>query len=199
MARYGIWLAVITHILLHDRRFQATVITGVIGTYALVSVIKNNQARPVRRAVAWYNVRGEVHGMKVLHRGRRALEAGRTPDPGMAPGGYQWVETAMLKLLYMPVAIVAGIVGGVLSGLIFKRVWKVVGQGSDAPAPMDSERGWGEICWSSMGDTLVKAAVDRGAAEWTRKASGIWPGGTPQQPGKSPDHHEAKAAVRTAG
>jgi hypothetical protein len=32
------------------------------------------------------------------------------------------VETAMLKLLYKPVAIVAGIVGGLLSGLIFKRI-----------------------------------------------------------------------------
>ena len=77
MARYGIWLAVITRILLHDRRFHATVITGVIGTYALASVIKNNQAQPVRRAVAWYNVRGEVHGMEVLHRGRRALKPGK--------------------------------------------------------------------------------------------------------------------------
>ena len=77
MARYGIWLAVIAHILLHDRRFQATVITGVIGTYALASVIKNNQAQPVRRVVAWYNVRGEVHDMQVLHRGRRALKPGK--------------------------------------------------------------------------------------------------------------------------
>ncbi len=77
MASYGIWLAVIARILLHDRRLQATVITGVIGTYSLASVIKNNQARPVRRAVAWYNVRGEVHGMKVLHRGRRALKPGK--------------------------------------------------------------------------------------------------------------------------
>ena len=49
----------------------------------------------------------------------------------------------MLKLLYKPVAIVAGIVGGLLSGLIFNRVWKIVGRGSDVPAPMDSERGWG--------------------------------------------------------
>ena len=85
MARYGIWLAVITHILLHDRRFQATVITGVIGTYALVSVIKNNQARPVRRAVAWYNVQGEVHGMKVLHRGRQALKPANARS-GDGPG-----------------------------------------------------------------------------------------------------------------
>jgi hypothetical protein len=39
----------------------------------------------------------------------------------------------MLKLLYKPVAIVAGIVGGLLSGLIFKRIWKVVGRGYPAP------------------------------------------------------------------
>jgi len=51
----------------------------------------------------------------------------------------------MLKLLCAPVAIVAGIVGGLLSGLVFNRVWKIVGRGSDPPAPMDSERGWGEI------------------------------------------------------
>ncbi len=77
MARDGIWLAVITHILLHDRRLQATVITGVIGAYALASVAKNNQAQPVRRAIAWYNVRGEVRGMEELHRGRRALKPGK--------------------------------------------------------------------------------------------------------------------------
>ena len=109
----------------------------------------------------------------------------------------------MLKLLYKPVAIVAGIVGGLLSGLIFKRVWKVVGRGSDAPTLMDSERDWGEILLAAVLHgaicALVKAAVDRGAAELTRRATGIWPGGTLQQPDKSPDHHEAKAAVRTAG
>jgi hypothetical protein len=77
MARYGTWVAVITHILLHDRRFQATVITGVIGTYALASVTKNNQARPVRRAAAWYNAQAQVHDMKVLHSGRRALKSGK--------------------------------------------------------------------------------------------------------------------------
>ena len=54
----------------------------------------------------------------------------------------------MLKLLYKPVAIVAGTVGGLLSGLIFNRVWKIVGRGPDVPAPMDSDRGWGEILLS---------------------------------------------------
>ena len=77
LARYGVWVAVITHIFLHDRRFQATVITGVLGAYALGSVTKNNQARPVRRVVAWYNVQGQAHDVKVLRRGRRALRSGR--------------------------------------------------------------------------------------------------------------------------
>jgi hypothetical protein len=58
MVRYGVWLAVVIRIL-GDRRFQASVITGVIGMYALASVTKSNQARPVRRAFHWYNQRTE--------------------------------------------------------------------------------------------------------------------------------------------
>jgi hypothetical protein len=76
MARYGVWVAVLGHIVLHDRRFQASVITRAIGAYALGSVTKNNQARPVRRAMAWYDVQGQAHDVKVLRRGRRALRSG---------------------------------------------------------------------------------------------------------------------------
>ena len=77
MTRYGVWGAVIGHIVLRDRRFQASVITGAIGAYALGSVGKNNQARPLRRATAWYKVQGQVHDVEVLHRGRRALKPGK--------------------------------------------------------------------------------------------------------------------------
>ena len=77
MVRYGIVLAAVVHMWLHDRRFQVAVITDAIGTYALGSVTKNNQARPLRRATAWYNVHGQVHDMEVLHRGRRALKQGK--------------------------------------------------------------------------------------------------------------------------
>jgi hypothetical protein len=43
IVRYGIWLAVVTRIL-GDRRFQATVITGAIGTYALATLIARQPA-----------------------------------------------------------------------------------------------------------------------------------------------------------
>jgi hypothetical protein len=71
--RYGIWLAVVARSL-GDRRFQASVITGVIGAYALASVIKNNQARPVRRAIHWYNVEGQSRSAKGLHHARQSVQ-----------------------------------------------------------------------------------------------------------------------------
>ena len=77
MTRYGVWVAVVAHMVLRDRRFQASVITGAIGAFALGSLTKNNQARPLRRATAWYNVHGQLHDVEVLHRGQRALEPGK--------------------------------------------------------------------------------------------------------------------------
>ena len=82
MVRYGTWIAVLAHVVLHDRRFQASVITGVIGAYALGKVTKDNQARPLRRATAWYRVQGQVHEPEVLHRAERALKPGKGQTRG---------------------------------------------------------------------------------------------------------------------
>ena len=91
----------------------------------------------------------------------------------------------MIKLLFKPVDLIAGMVGGLLAGLIFKRVWKLIGRG-DAPKPTDERRGWGEILLAAVLQgaifALVKAAVNRGAAEATRGLTGIWPGDEGQQP-----------------
>ena len=94
----------------------------------------------------------------------------------------------MIKLLYKLLDLIPSMVGGLLAGLIFKRVWKLIGQG-DAPKPVDERRGWGEILLAAMLHgaifALVKAAVDRGAAEGTRRLTGIWPGDEGQQPDQS--------------
>lgn len=63
--RYGVWLVIAANIL-GDRRFQAGVIVKAIGVCAVASTLKNNQARPVRRAISWYEVRGHVDD-KVRH------------------------------------------------------------------------------------------------------------------------------------
>ena len=95
----------------------------------------------------------------------------------------------MIKLLYKPVDLIASMLGGLIAGLIFKRVWRIIGGGDDAPQPKDAQRGWGEILLAAglqgVIFALVKAAVDRGAAEGTRKLTGIWPGDQGQEPGES--------------
>ena len=94
----------------------------------------------------------------------------------------------MTKLLYKPVDLIAGMAGGLLAGLIFKRAWKLTGR-ADAPEPADERRGWGEILLAAILQgaifALVKAAVDRGAAEGTRRLAGTWPGDEGQRPGES--------------
>ena len=95
----------------------------------------------------------------------------------------------MIKLLYKLVNVIASMLGGLLAGLIFKRVWKVIGRGDDAPKPTDERPGWGEILLAATLQgaifAVVKAAVDRGAAEATRTPIGKWPGDEGQQSDKS--------------
>jgi hypothetical protein len=93
------------------------------------------------------------------------------------------------KLSYRAADLVADMIGGVCASLVFRRVWGLIEQGRDAPKPTDEQRGWREILLAAglQGAifALVKAAIDRGAAEGTRKLTGIWPGDTGQPPGKS--------------
>jgi hypothetical protein len=90
---------------------------------------------------------------------------------------------------YKAVDLIAGMAGGLAAGLIFKRVWSTIGHDEDAPKATDEQRGWREILLAAALQgaifALVKAAVDRGIAEGTRKLTGIWPGDEGQQPGTS--------------
>ena len=94
----------------------------------------------------------------------------------------------MIKVLYKPVSILVSVLGGVLAGVIFKRVWKLVAHEDDAPKATDAQRSWREVLAAAALQgaifAVVKAVVDRGAAEGTRKLTGIWPGEGGQQPGK---------------
>ncbi|MGW7550265.1 DUF4235 domain-containing protein [Streptomyces rimosus] len=86
----------------------------------------------------------------------------------------------MIKLLYKPLGMVFGALGGVLAGFLFKRLWKLAGHEEDAPKATDEERRWREVLPAAalQGATLavVKAAVDRSGAVAVRKATGTWPG-----------------------
>jgi hypothetical protein len=86
----------------------------------------------------------------------------------------------MAKVLYKPLGIAFGVLGGILAGTVFKQIWKRVAGEEDAPKATEDERSWGEVLPAAalQGATfaLVKAAVDRGGAEGFRKLTGVWPG-----------------------
>ncbi|MBV9380151.1 MAG: DUF4235 domain-containing protein [Streptosporangiaceae bacterium] len=85
-----------------------------------------------------------------------------------------------MKLVYKPVSLLVSVLGGLLAGTIFKRLWKITAGEDEAPKATDAERGWREILLAAALQgaifAVVKAAVDRGAAEGTRKLTGFWPG-----------------------
>ena len=86
----------------------------------------------------------------------------------------------MIRLLYKPLGLAVSVLGGVLAGAVFKRLWKLTARQDEAPQATDADRGWREIliAAAAQGATfgLVKAVLDRSAAQGTRKLTGTWPG-----------------------
>jgi hypothetical protein len=86
----------------------------------------------------------------------------------------------MAKLLYRPLGLGFGVLGGILAGVLFKQVWKLIAHQDEPPKAKESEYGWREILPAAALEGalfgLVKAAVDRGGAEGFKKLTGAWPG-----------------------
>jgi hypothetical protein len=86
----------------------------------------------------------------------------------------------MAKLVYRPLGLVFSIVGGLLAGVVFKQLWKLVSHEEDAPKAKESEYGWREVLPAAALEGavfgLVKASVDRGGAKGFQKLTGVWPG-----------------------
>lgn len=87
-----------------------------------------------------------------------------------------------MKVLYQPFGLLVSVLGGVLAGALFKRLWRVVAHEDDSPDAKDRDRGWGEIVTAAalQGALFgtVKAIVDRAGAKGFERATGTWPGNT---------------------
>jgi len=83
------------------------------------------------------------------------------------------------KVAYKPVGMLLGAGAGMVSGLVFKQVWKRVGHDDNAPSATDQDRSWREILAAAALQgaifALIKAAVDRAGASGVRKVTGEWP------------------------
>ncbi|HZQ63857.1 MAG TPA: DUF4235 domain-containing protein [Gaiellaceae bacterium] len=90
-----------------------------------------------------------------------------------------------MKLLYKPFGLLAGVVGGLVAGALFKRIWALVADEEEAPEATDRDRSWREVIAAAaiQGAVFgaVKALVDRGGAAGFARATGVWPGAESRQ------------------
>jgi len=84
------------------------------------------------------------------------------------------------KLIYKPISLGTSILAGLLADAIFRRVWRLAAHQDEAPQATDAQRSWTEVLAAAALQgavfALVRATVDRAAAEGTRKLTGFWPG-----------------------
>jgi hypothetical protein len=84
------------------------------------------------------------------------------------------------RALYKPLSLAFGVAGGILAGIVFKQVWKVLAGEDEAPEATSEEYTWAEVLAAAALQgaifAVVKAAVDRGGAAGVRKLTGEWPG-----------------------
>jgi hypothetical protein len=84
------------------------------------------------------------------------------------------------RVIYKPFGLIVRVLGGIVAGMIFKRVWGAVGQEDEAPKASDEARGWGEVVVAAAAEGAVfggvKALVDRAGATGFAHLTGAWPG-----------------------
>ncbi|HEY2672447.1 MAG TPA: DUF4235 domain-containing protein [Rugosimonospora sp.] len=83
------------------------------------------------------------------------------------------------KVLYRPVGLLVGVAAGAVAGLVVKQVWRLAPGVEGTPDALDEERGWGEVLAAAalqgLVFAIVRAAMDRGAAQGVRRLTGHWP------------------------
>ena len=88
----------------------------------------------------------------------------------------------MAKVFYKPFGLIFSVLGGIVAGIIFKRIWGAIGDEDEAPEATDETKGWGEVLVAAAAEGAVfggvKALVDRAGATGFAHLTGAWPGRT---------------------
>jgi hypothetical protein len=82
----------------------------------------------------------------------------------------------LVKILYRPLSMLVSVLGGILAGAVFKKVWAVVSGEEEAPEATSPEYSTKEVLVAAVVQGAifagVKAAVDRAGAKGFKKITG---------------------------
>jgi hypothetical protein len=85
-----------------------------------------------------------------------------------------------MKMLYRSLSLVVSVLGGILAGAVFKKVWAVVSGEEEAPEATSPDYSTKEVLIVAAVQgaifAVVKAAVDRAGAKGIKKITGTDPG-----------------------
>jgi hypothetical protein len=84
------------------------------------------------------------------------------------------------KLAYRPIGLIGGVLAGLVSGAVFKQVWKAIANKDDAPGALQSVYRMRDVVLAAALPGAIfaatKAAIDRAGARGFSKLTGSWPG-----------------------
>lgn len=85
----------------------------------------------------------------------------------------------MIRLLYKPWSMLFGVVGGILAGKLFTRLWALLAK-DEPPEPTQRDASWRAVLPAAALEGAiyagVKAATQRGSAVAFEHSTGVWPG-----------------------
>ncbi|WP_156758676.1 DUF4235 domain-containing protein [Actinokineospora pegani] len=81
-----------------------------------------------------------------------------------------------MKLLYRPLSLLISVLGGMMAGVLFKRLWRGVTGHDEAPEATSPDHSTREVLLAALVHGaifgVVKAGVDRAGAKGFKKVTG---------------------------
>jgi hypothetical protein len=84
-----------------------------------------------------------------------------------------------MKLLFVPISIGGGLIGGQIAKKLFEQIWGVIDT-EEPPKPTHRQATWPKVLAAAAVEGAVfkatKAAIDHGSRTAFANATGTWPG-----------------------
>ena len=84
-----------------------------------------------------------------------------------------------MKLLFIPISIGGGLIGGQIAKKVFEQIWGVIDT-EEPPKPTHRQATWPKVLAAAAVEGAVfkatKAAIDHGSRKAFAGATGTWPG-----------------------